>query len=122
MAEAFLREFYGNKYKVYSAGIEPTGINPYTLRVMKEIGIDISKQRSKNLTEFAGEKFDYVVTTCADTDDVCPVFPSGVESIHNSFDDPSIVKGTEEEILSEFRRIRDEIRKWVIKTFGGHEE
>lgn len=122
MAEAFLREFYGNRYKVYNAGIEPIGINPYAIRIMKEIGIYISKQKSKSLNKFAGEEFDYVVTTCGDADEVCPVFPLGVERIHNSFDDPTIAKGTEEEILSEFRRVRDEIRKWVIETFGSHEE
>lgn len=116
MAEAFVNNVCSD-FKAYSAGIEPTSVNPYVVMVMAELGIDISKNRSKNVKEFAGETFDYVVTVCDHAKETCPFFPGG-KHIHKGFEDPSSVTGTEEEVLAKIRDIRDEIRDWVAKTFG----
>lgn len=115
MAEAFVNNVCSD-FKAYSAGIEPTSVNPYVVMVMAELGIDISKNRSKSVKEFAGETFDYVVTVCDHAKETCPFFPGG-KHIHKGFEDPSSVTGTEEEILAKVRYIRNEIRDWVVKTF-----
>jgi len=116
MAEAFLNSHYADRFKAYSAVIEPTEINPYAIKVMGKIGIDITKQRSKTILEFRDENFDYVVTVCDHARELCPFFPRE-KTIHNGFDDPSKFEGTEEEILVRTRRVRDEISAW-IKTFA----
>jgi arsenate reductase len=116
MAEAFLNSNYGDRYEAQSAGIEPTEINPYAIKVMGEIGIDITKHRSKSIDEFRDENFDYVVTVCDHARESCPFF-LGEKIIHKGFDDPSEFEGTEEEILVKTRRVRDEISAW-IKTFA----
>lgn len=118
MAEGLLNALYGSLYEAYSAGTQPSGVNPYAIEVMAEIGIDISHHRSKYLSEFLGQEFDYVVTVCDKAKDSCPFFPGGKNYIHKGFDDPSSAQGTKEEILSKFREIRDEIRRWVEETFG----
>lgn len=118
MAEGLLRALYGNKYEAYSAGTEPTGINPYAVRVMGEIGIDISAHHSKSVDEFRGLKFGYVVTVCDHAKETCPFFPGGKKYLHQGFKDPSEFKGKEEKILDGFRRVRDEIRAWIVETFG----
>lgn len=120
MAKGLLNALYSSRYKGYSAGIEPAMINPYAVKVMAEIGIDISKHRSKNINEFRGESFDYIVTVCNHGKEVCPFFP-GKRIIHRSFRDPSEFKGTEEEILEKVRRVRDEIKDWIEETFGREE-
>jgi arsenate reductase len=116
MAEAFLRIFYGGDFEASSAGTEPSGVNPYTIRVMKEVGIDISKQWSKNVREFSNTQFDYVITVCDQAKESCPFFP-GKRVIHKGFEDPGQSKGSEEEILSAFRKVRDEIKDWVERSF-----
>ena len=120
MAEAFLNAFYSDRYKGYSAGIGTTKVNPYVVKVMAEIGIDISMHRSKSIEEFYGEIFDYVVTVCDGAREVCPFFP-GDKVLHKSFEDPSEFVGTEDEILEEVRRIREEIIDWIEITFGKEE-
>ncbi|ODS41340.1 ArsC family transcriptional regulator [Candidatus Altiarchaeales archaeon WOR_SM1_SCG] len=117
IAEGLLRSMYGNFYEVYSAGTQATKVNPYAVAVMKEIGIDISKQDSKSVNEFTGIKFDCIVTVCDNAKETCPFFPGGNEYIHKRFDDPSEFNGTGDEITGGFRRVRDEIRTWVQKTF-----
>ena len=117
MAEALLNKLYGDKYEAYSAGVEPREINPYAIKAMAEVGIDISKQRSKSIKEFLGQKFDYVVTVCDYARENCPFFP-GEEIIHKSFEDPAEVEGSEEEIMERVRHVRDEIKKWIEVTFG----
>jgi len=119
MAEGLLRTMYGDRYEAYSAGIKPTGVHPLAVRVMAEIGIDISHHRSKSVVEFLGAEFDYVVTVCDRAKESCPFFPGAREYIHVGFDDPAGFSGTEEESLSVFRRVRDEIKKWILETFGG---
>lgn len=117
MAEGFLRYLYGDYYESYSAGLEVTEVNPYAIRVMMEVGIDISKHRSKSIEEFRGMVFDYVVTVCDSAREKCPFFP-GKKIIHKSFEDPAEFIGEEEEKLNVFRRVRDEIKDWIIETFG----
>jgi arsenate reductase len=116
MAEAFLNKLCGDRFKAESAGITPTRINPYIARVMAEVGIDLSGHRSKSIMEFQGRMFDFVVTVCDQAREQCPFFP-GEKQIHRTFPDPSSFTGTEEEILTEVRAVRDEIREWVDKTF-----
>jgi arsenate reductase len=116
MAEAYLNHYYGDRYDAYSAGIHPTEVNPFVVKVMTEEGIDLSGARSKSVEEFLEEEFDLVVTVCDSAREGCPVFPSG-ELIHHSFKDPSSLSGSEEDILVQVREIRDEIKSWVIKFF-----
>lgn len=117
MAEGLLRAFYGDRYEAYSAGTQPSMVNPYAIKVMAEIGIDISTHHSKNIDVFHGMKFDYVVTVCNKAKEACPLFLGGEESLHNDFDDPSQFKGNEDEKLAVFRKIRDVIKGWIEKTF-----
>ena len=117
MAEGLLNSLDGNKYTAYSAGIEPTIINPYAIQVMSEIGIDISKHQAKSINEFMEQKFDFVITVCDHANETCPFFPGGLKRLHQSFEDPASFKGEEDEILSAFRRIRDEIKDWIAEEF-----
>jgi|Deesub1362A_J573_1020465.scaffolds.fasta_scaffold00484_7 arsenate reductase len=117
MAEGLMRSMFGDKFEVYSAGVKPKGVNPYAIRVMAEIGIDISTQRSKSIDEFRGWEFDYVVTVCDTLREICPFFP-GKKIIHKDFEDPGKVEGGEEEKLEAFRKVRDEIREWITQTFS----
>ena len=117
IAEGLLRSLYGKYYNVYSAGNDPSTLSHYAVKVMAEIGVDISKHRSKSLKEFEGAEFDYVVTVCSNDGQACPYFPGGKNYLHNSFEDPAGVKGTEIDKLKVFRKIRDEIREWIEETF-----
>lgn len=117
MAEGLLNSLYGNKYTAYSAGIEPTIVNPYAIQVMSEIGIDISKHQAKSINEFMEQKFDYVIAVCDHANETCPFFPGGLKRLHQSFEDPASFKGEEDEVLSAFRRIRDEIKDWIAEEF-----
>ena len=110
MAEGIVNHDLGDSFEAYSAGTEATRVNPLAVRVLAELGIDISGHCSKTLDEFAGERFDYVITLCGSANEQCPLFFGGVKRIHIGFDDPSQVTGTAEEIMTEFRRVRDEIR------------
>ena len=105
MAEALLRHHGGGRFEVLSAGTDPRGVNPLTLRVLEEAGIDASGARSKSVTEYLGETFDYVVTVCDEARQVCPVFPGVHESLHWGYEDPAEAQGTEEERLAVFRRV-----------------
>jgi arsenate reductase (thioredoxin) len=105
MAETLLRSRGGADFEVHSAGTEPKGINPLTLRTLAEAGIDASGARSKSVTEYLGQRFDYVVTVCDQARQVCPVFPGVHESLHWGYEDPAEATGTEEERLAVFRRV-----------------
>lgn len=118
MAEAFINFFYGNLYDVFSAGIKPGNLNLFVVEAMKEIGIDISGNRTKSISEFTGQKFDYIVTVCDEAKEACPYFPGGAQYIHKSFEDPSSFAGTNEEVMEKVRKVRDEVKNWVIETFG----
>ncbi|MEO6694975.1 MAG: arsenate reductase ArsC [Ignavibacteria bacterium] len=117
MAEAFLRSF-DSTLEVNSAGTSPAKeINPYTVKVMKEAGIDVSKAVPKDVAKFTSESFDFVVTVCDNAKEMCPVFTGKVKKhLHLGFVDPADAKGTEEEILNEYREIREEI-KTTFKQF-----
>lgn len=119
MAEGLANHFLADHCQAFSAGSEATRVNPLASRVLSELGIDISHQHSKTLDEFQGQNFDHVVTLCGDANESCPLFIGGVERIHHGFDDPSRLKGSEEEVLPEFRRVRDEIKEWIVNYFGG---
>ena len=105
MAEALLRHHGGDRFEVHSAGTEPRGVNPLTLRVLEEAGIAATGARSKSVTEYLGETFDYVVTVCDEARQVCPVFPGVHESLHWGYEDPAEAQGTDEERLAVFRRV-----------------
>ena len=109
IAEALLRASGGADFEVFSAGTEPHGVNAYTIRVLAEIGIDWSAARSKPVTEFLGQPFDYVVTVCDRARRACPFFPGRHESLHWDLEDPAEVEGTDEERLSAFRRTRAQL-------------
>jgi len=113
MAEGLLRHDAGKRFEVFSAGVSPSSVRPEAIAVMRELGIDLGGHRSKHVDEFAGQKFDYVLTVCDHAREVCPIFPGGTEMIHQSFADPAAVKGLEAERLAAFRRARDQIREYL---------
>jgi arsenate reductase len=119
MAEAFLRKFGEGQFEAFSAGLEPKEINPLTIRVMEEIGVDMSGQRSKGIKEYLGKgHFQYLVTLCDEAEENCPrVWPGVNQRLHWSFEDPGAFKGSEEEKAAKFRQVRDQIRgkiqSWV---------
>ncbi|MBP1609284.1 MAG: Arsenate reductase [Acidobacteria bacterium] len=128
MAEGLLRAMHGEEYEAYSAGVVATSVDPRAVLVMKEMGIDISGQRSKTASEFGDTIFDLAVTVCDRAKQACPIcstrlelpssLPKAREVIHRSFEDPAAALGTEEEQLLAFRRVRDEIADWIRRTFG----
>lgn len=120
MAEGYLREKYGDRYEAYSAGMQPADLDPRAVAVMAEIGVDISAQKAKPLTEYFGQQMDVVVTVCEGG--VCPMFPWAKTTIHESFDDPRALEGTDDEVLDGFRRVRDEICRWIDLRFGQKSE
>jgi arsenate reductase len=135
MAEGLLRHFYGEKCEVFSAGSNPTQVNPSAIKVMAEIGIDISKQVSKSIEEFRNKEIDLVVSVCRSsaklTCSLCssPIVmgrpeiintsvPGAKHYLHHGFDDPSEVDGSDDEKIAAFRRTRDDIRKWILDSFA----
>ena len=119
IAEGLMNTFHLDDYMAWSVGTEPTQVNPYAIRVMEEVGIDVTGHHSKSMESFQSLDFDYVVTVCDHANEVCPFFPGGKERIHKSFQDPSTIEGSEETRLAGFRRVRDEIRAWIEERFGG---
>jgi arsenate reductase (thioredoxin) len=143
MAEAFLKKFFPERYEACSAGMQVTPVHPMVVRVMTEIGIDVSGHRSKEIEEFVGTKFDCVALVCGGPAEVCPffprqerpakckscaaccvhlpLFPSAMQVLRTSFNDPTKFVGPEAQSLDLFRQVRDEIRDWIIDTFGEEE-
>lgn len=116
MAEGWARHLQGRVLEPYSAGIETHGLNPNAVKVMSEVGVDISQHRSKTLDDLKDVSFDYVVTVCAHAHETCPIFPRGAKVIHVGFDDPPrLAKNatSEDEALDHYRRVRDEIRAFI---------
>ena len=111
MAEGLLRHLAGDRFEVFSAGTRPVGLNPNAVKAMAELGIDISKHRSKSVDEFAGQQFDYVITVCDNAKESCPLFPGGGQRIHHSFEDPAAAP--EKHQMEAFRRVRDRISHWL---------
>jgi len=118
MAEGYLSARYGDRYEAFSAGTEPTRVHPMAVEVMREIGIDISAHRPKLLDVFQGAGMDIVITVCDSDRGICPFFPGAKEEIHRSFPDPAGLAGSDEEIRAGFRRVRDEITRWIDEYFG----
>ena len=118
MAEGLLRALHGDRYEAYSAGTEPSRVNPYVARAMSEIGIDLSLHRSKHMNEFIDQDIDYVVTVCGNAKESCPFFPGGAIRMHHSFPDPSAFRGEDEEIMAGVRAVRDEIKTWITVQFS----
>jgi arsenate reductase len=113
MAEGLLRHDAGNRFEVFSAGTNPGQLRPEAVAVMRELGIDISNYRSKHVDEFQGHQFNCVLTVCDNARDNCPFFPGTTLTVHQSFEDPAALEGTAAERLALFRRVRDEIRKYL---------
>jgi arsenate reductase (thioredoxin) len=113
MAEGLLRHDAGERFEVFSAGTSPSHVRSEAITVMGELGIDISRHRSKSVDEFAGQHFDYVLTVCDNAKESCPIFPGKTVTIHHNFEDPATLRGSEEERLALFRRVRDEIRHYL---------
>jgi len=135
MAEGLLRHLYGEKYEVYSAGSNPTQVNPFAIEVMAEMGIDISKQTSKSIEEFRNKEIDLVVSVCRSSaklacslcsspivmgrpEIINTTIPGAKHYLHHGFNDPSEVDGSGEEKAMAFRRIRDDIKQWIIDNFA----
>jgi arsenate reductase len=118
LAEGFLRGAASEILNVQSAGSKPAGyVHPLAVKVMAEVGIDISEHRSKHLSEFLNQPVETVITVCGNADQACPMFPGQVNRHHWGFDDPAQAQGSEEEKLAVFRRVRDEIRR-VFEAYG----
>lgn len=122
LMEGYLRQFAGDRATIYSAGIETHGVNPRAIAVMREDGIDISGHTSNNVDEYASLSFDYVITVCDNANEHCPVFPSTARKFHHNFPDPAKARGSEEEIMEQFRIVRDQVktycREFVDENFS----
>jgi len=112
IAEGYLKQFAKGKAEVYSAGVEAHGLNPRAVQVMKDDGIDISKQTSNTVDEYIKIPFDFVITVCDNAREKCPVFPSTAKQFHEDFPDPAKASGNEQQILNQFREVRDMIRDY----------
>ena len=112
IAEGYLRHFAGDKADIFSAGVETHGVNPRAVAIMKEDGIDISNQTSNNVNEYGNIDFDYIITVCDNAKERCPYFPSKAKRFHHNFPDPAKATGTEDHIMQQFRKARDDIKNY----------
>lgn len=117
MAEGLLRHYGGKRFEVFSAGTSPARVHPMAIEVMAERGIALKGQRSKSIDDFQGQDFDFIVTTCDDARDRCPVFPGQGKRLHWGLEDPVETEGSREERLTVFRRIRDELEELIRSHF-----
>jgi arsenate reductase (thioredoxin) len=117
MAEGYLRHVAGDRYEVLSGGISPKGLNPLAVEAMNEIGIDISQQQSKDVTQFLGTAIQYVVTVCDNAKEHCPIFPGTYKFLHWSLTDPAAAGGSHEQKLAAFRQSRDQIAGLIEREF-----
>lgn len=115
MAEGYLRHFAGDKAEIFSAGTETHGVNPRAIAIMKEDGIDLSSHTSNNIEEYRHVNFDYVITVCDNAKESCPFFPSNAQKFHYNFPDPAKAEGSEDQIMQEFRSVRDLIKEFCRK-------
>jgi len=123
LAEGILRHLAGDLFDVHSAGSNPAGyVHPKAIEVMREIGIDISGHTSKHMNQFLDRKIDTVITVCGKADQACPMFPGQVNRYHWGFDDPAHAKGSDEEVLNVFRRVRDQIKLVFQAYAAGYRE
>ncbi len=117
MAEGLLKHICQNEFEIFSAGTKPSIVRPEAIKVLAEIAIDISKNRSKSVDEFADKDIDYVLTVCDNAKENCPYFPAQTKLIHHSFADPAEIKGDENTRLSAFRSVRDQIQEYLSGSF-----
>ena len=117
MAESLMNSMMGDLYSAFSAGLSPGKLNPYVVKAMAELDVDISANRTKGTEEFINQEFDFVVTVCDKAGDACPWFPGAKQNLHQGFPDPSQFSGSEEEIMNQVRQVRDQIKGWLVKTF-----
>lgn len=115
MAEGFARHFGQRRIEAYSAGMEPSRLNPFAVAAMREKGIDISRQHSKAFDENLARQMDFVVTVCGNADERCPILPPEVKKLHWPLEDPAVAKGTDAEILAKFRVIRNQIEARILE-------
>ena len=115
MAEGLLRHDAGQHFDVESAGTKPGFVRPEAIAAMRELGIDISGHRSKHVNQFEGQRFNYVITVCDNAKEACPVFFGAVTRLHHSLDDPAAITGAEEERLAVYRRVRDQLRSYLVE-------
>lgn len=120
LAEAYLRHFAGQDAEIYSAGIETHGVNPKAIAVMAENGIDISHHTSNLVEEYLSIPFDYVITVCDHANESCPYFPGQAKKLHHNFPDPAKAQGTDDEIMEEFRKVRDSIKAYCFDFVKDH--
>jgi arsenate reductase len=119
IAEGYLRHFAGDKAMIYSAGIETHGVNPKAIEIMKEDGIDISGHTSNHIDEYSNIDFDFVITVCDNAQERCPYFPSNAIKFHHNFPDPAKAEGNDQEVIEQFRQVRDMIKAYA-KDFVNH--
>ncbi len=117
MAEGLLRAKYGDRYEAFSAGTRQEKVSTRAIKVMQEIGIDISHHRSKTLAEYEGVSFDLAVTLCDNVHVICPIVSGAKKTIHHGFPDPHLTPGNDEEVLEGYRKVRDMITEWIDSTF-----
>jgi arsenate reductase len=117
MAEGYLRHVAGDRFEALSAGIDPKGLNPLAVEAMREIGIDISSQKSKDVASFLGQSIPYIVTVCDNARERCPIFPRTYKFLHWSLEDPAAVEGSRDHRLGAFRRVRDQIVQKIKDEF-----
>lgn len=120
IAEGYLRHFAGDKAEVYSAGVETHGVNPRAIATMAEDGIDISAHTSNNVAEYRDIPFDFVITVCDNAKERCPFFPTTAQKFHENFPDPAKATGTEEEIMQQFRTVRQVIKDYTKSFVEAH--
>ena len=114
MAEGWTRHLHGKKFEAHSAGVKPVELHPLAVRVMKEAGVDISTQRSKPVRVLKDVAFNYVVTVCDSARESCPLFSGKTKVLHVDFEDPAAAQGSDDEMLAVFRRVRDQIKEFVL--------
>jgi arsenate reductase len=122
MAEGWAKHLKSDTIEACSAGVRPYKVSQRAIAVMREAGVDISGQKSEHVDDYTNVDFDYIITVCDNAEEQCPVFPGKTKAIHQQFDDPAAVVGTEEQVMAEFRRVRDEIRAFVETMPGSLEE
>lgn len=114
MAEGLMHHFRGDEFEVFSAGVEPKGIHPVAVQVMREIGIDIADQQSKHIDDLPSREFDYIIMLCDHAAQNCPLFPGKGIRLHQGFFDPAAVQGSELDVIEAFRKVREELKQFIL--------
>ncbi|TGE08619.1 arsenate reductase ArsC [Hymenobacter fodinae] len=113
LMHGYLEQFLRDKAIIYSAGVETHGVNPRAVQVMREDGVDISHHTSNHMDEYTQVPFDYIITVCDNAREACPVFPASAVQLHHNFPDPAKATGTEDQVLGQFRNVRDQVKEYA---------